>query len=366
VRTPRGEEGHFADDEAQVKSRTQPHSRNTSPSGNDSNNASNPGQGRRSVKHLTCFWWWEKGECRFSDEDCLYAHYDTGFYTLAPRQVIPGEPAKAGKSLERALNKLALTNRSSSSTASHGNAHKSGTSGAVVSRPETPTTSTASVVDRSRSTTPSPLEMGQSTTTQLKEDNEFLRTMVQQNQREKNALMDTIESLQRAQARSELEANVMAADFSNLRAEREALRATVRELQLQRVATGTNAAGTVPMPMSTMRSPSFPTNLTSPWGAIGNRRTSPPDGLNQQQQRSTAIGIDHVANGNYYHRRHAHAHAHPRAASSSSPSGLNPAATPYAQTTDAYLGADRASFTVDHGSEGEELQSVLRTLGPSF
>jgi hypothetical protein len=32
----------------------------------------------RSVKHLTCFWWKEKGSCKYSDEECLYAHHDTG------------------------------------------------------------------------------------------------------------------------------------------------------------------------------------------------------------------------------------------------------------------------------------------------
>lgn len=33
---------------------------------------------RRSVKHLTCFWWKEKGSCKYSEEECLYAHSDTG------------------------------------------------------------------------------------------------------------------------------------------------------------------------------------------------------------------------------------------------------------------------------------------------
>ena len=46
--------------------------------------------GKPSVKHLTCFWWKEKGDCRFKEEDCLYSHYDTGLYADAPRQVMPG------------------------------------------------------------------------------------------------------------------------------------------------------------------------------------------------------------------------------------------------------------------------------------
>jgi hypothetical protein len=56
--------------------------------------SSNPGtphpHGKPSVKHLTCFWWKEKGDCRFKEEDCLYAHRDTGLYADPPRQVIPG------------------------------------------------------------------------------------------------------------------------------------------------------------------------------------------------------------------------------------------------------------------------------------
>jgi hypothetical protein len=46
--------------------------------------------GKPSVKHLTCFWWKVKGDCRFSEEDCLYAHHDTGLLADAPRQVTPG------------------------------------------------------------------------------------------------------------------------------------------------------------------------------------------------------------------------------------------------------------------------------------
>ena len=43
-----------------------------------SSRSTSPGlpENRRSVKHLTCFWWKEKGTCRFSEEECLYAHHD--------------------------------------------------------------------------------------------------------------------------------------------------------------------------------------------------------------------------------------------------------------------------------------------------
>lgn len=58
---------------------------------------------RPSVKHLTCYWWKTKGVCRFSEEDCLYSHHDTGKIADAPRHLIPGEKAVAGRNLENRL-----------------------------------------------------------------------------------------------------------------------------------------------------------------------------------------------------------------------------------------------------------------------
>ncbi|KAK2770473.1 hypothetical protein FQN53_005532 [Emmonsiellopsis sp. PD_33] len=63
--------------------------------------------GKPSVKHLTCWWWNEKGQCRYSEKNCLYAHRETGKIADAPRQVRPGEPPVAGKSLEKALQEAA-------------------------------------------------------------------------------------------------------------------------------------------------------------------------------------------------------------------------------------------------------------------
>lgn len=40
-----------------------------------------------SVKHLTCYFWAKNGSCKFSDEDCLYAHRDTGKVAQGPLQV---------------------------------------------------------------------------------------------------------------------------------------------------------------------------------------------------------------------------------------------------------------------------------------
>lgn len=43
-----------------------------------------------SVKHLTCYFWAKNGVCKWSDEDCLYAHYNTGKTANGPLQVEPG------------------------------------------------------------------------------------------------------------------------------------------------------------------------------------------------------------------------------------------------------------------------------------
>ena len=51
-----------------LTSNSRPNSGATSPLPSPGENQS--GQDRRSVKHLTCFWWWEKGECKHSDEEC--------------------------------------------------------------------------------------------------------------------------------------------------------------------------------------------------------------------------------------------------------------------------------------------------------
>ena len=51
-----------------LSSRSQPNSRAASPE--PAPGANQHGQDPRSVKHLTCFWWWEKGHCKHSDENC--------------------------------------------------------------------------------------------------------------------------------------------------------------------------------------------------------------------------------------------------------------------------------------------------------
>ncbi|OQU97259.1 hypothetical protein CLAIMM_03215 [Cladophialophora immunda] len=250
-----------------MQSRTRPSSRASSslPSPGDSRDSHN----RRSVKHLTCFWWWEKGECKYSEEDCLYAHHDTGHYTAAPRQVVPGEPAKAGRSLERALNKLAITNRSTASVSSLAGANVNNTqcesigSGSnAVSRPVTP------LVNHSRASSPSPrmsTDLGYAS--HLQTDNEFLRSLVQQTQREKRALIDTIETLQSEKSQLNTQIENMGQERNALLTERDILHATIKKLQFP---TGANPYVQAHGHIGSMRSPSattFPSN--NPWGAIG-------------------------------------------------------------------------------------------------
>ncbi|KAL2043759.1 hypothetical protein N7G274_003278 [Stereocaulon virgatum] len=50
-----------------------------------------------SVKNLTCYFWLKHGKCKWTDEECLYAHYHTGKAASGPVQVEQGKPAVAGK-----------------------------------------------------------------------------------------------------------------------------------------------------------------------------------------------------------------------------------------------------------------------------
>ncbi|MCJ1450122.1 hypothetical protein MMC28_000451 [Mycoblastus sanguinarius] len=50
-----------------------------------------------SMKMLTCYFWAKQGWCKWSSEQCLYAHYDTGKVANGPLQVELGRPAVAGK-----------------------------------------------------------------------------------------------------------------------------------------------------------------------------------------------------------------------------------------------------------------------------
>ncbi|OAP65682.1 hypothetical protein AYL99_01654 [Fonsecaea erecta] len=213
--------------------------------------------------------------------DLVYAHHDTGHYTAAPRQVIPGEPAKAGRSLERALSKLAIANRSSASVSSLAGASGNNThcesiasDSNAVSRPVTP------LISHSRRSTPSPrMSMDIGHAAHLQTDNEFLRSLVQQTQREKRALMDTIETLQAERSQLNTQIENMSQERIALLTERDILHATIKKLQFP---SGANHYVQGHGHIAPMRSPSattFPSN--NPWGAIGSgcrgAGTSPND-----------------------------------------------------------------------------------------
>jgi hypothetical protein len=40
-------------------------------------------------KNTTCFWWWNTGRCKKSERECLYAHRDTGIYAKPPPGYVP-------------------------------------------------------------------------------------------------------------------------------------------------------------------------------------------------------------------------------------------------------------------------------------
>ena len=174
------------------------------PSYSHTSSTSRPGtpnpHGKPSVKHMTCFWWKDKGECRFSEEDCLYSHHDTGLYADPPRQVLPGgkststplrpqadhsiEPAVAGRSLDRALQKLhAERNQSSSSLRS---LHSSDAA-MEYSRPTTPNIDNDMARD---------LDLTRKAYATVQSDNNFLKGLLGQNSKEKALLISTIETLQ--------------------------------------------------------------------------------------------------------------------------------------------------------------------------
>ncbi len=69
IRVPQdSEDDNESSGQQSVRSSSRPDSRAGSPLPSPATNQLV--RDHRSVKHLTCFWWWEKGECKYSDEDC--------------------------------------------------------------------------------------------------------------------------------------------------------------------------------------------------------------------------------------------------------------------------------------------------------
>lgn len=198
-----------------------------------------------SVRHMTCFWWKEKGHCSKSSDDCAYAHYDTGLYTRAPQHLFPGEKALAGRKLERAQRNLAVQ-------------YVHGSSGSLVSlagsrhgsRPVTPNFDTSAsremnefqmsngpsraahrqflyASEAERVPTPSPTEVEFH---RLGHDNELLKNLVEQNSKEKAILIGTIESLQANSKSLNAELEGLRLAQEQLLAEREGLHTRLAEL----------------------------------------------------------------------------------------------------------------------------------------
>lgn len=205
----------------------------------------------------------------------------------------------------------------------------------TASRPDTP------FVDRgrrpNRSRTPSPLEIGRAT--QLKADNDFLRSLVEQTQREKQALIDALEALQidKTVMRSQFEA--MSMEYGHLLTEREALQATVKKLQLSATKMPARSPSLVPSP--------------SPWGAIGSRRTSPAEAT---QPRAISRGGGATGSTST-------AQSIPVPAFNASLAFDFAAAAPYCHPDTSF---DDDLSPLGSMNEGDKLKSVLRSLGPSF
>ncbi|RMZ75813.1 hypothetical protein DV737_g5110, partial [Chaetothyriales sp. CBS 132003] len=171
-----------------------------------------------------------------------------GRYTDAPRQIVPGEPAKAGRNLNRSLRSVAMSTsqqqRSSSSLSS--------LAGHVSARDDAP-----SVLEMHRLPTPSPRRVEAAPS--LQADAAFLRSLVEQASREKAVLASAMERLssENDQLKHEVEVNKnlvcqLQGETKQLTSERDVLRRVVSQF---------------PQAGQVMR-----VNTTNPFGAIGSSR----------------------------------------------------------------------------------------------
>lgn len=315
----------------------------------------------------------------------VYAHEDTGHYTAAPRQVVPGEPAKAGKSLERALTKMAITNRSSASLASLGATsatvnHNTATApvdrdsltmGTIAaSRPDTPFHA------RSHPTTPSPrasVDLG--LIAHLRNDNDFLRALVEQIQQEKHQYMDTIESLHNELAKLSNHVNAARDENLALQQERAALQAAVRRMQYPNGVNSYQQGQAIAAPVRSPNTTNYPSQ--NPWGVIGSgSRTNgvvrPHTPVNRlantaasQPRNFTFAGLS-IAESNGSSSTAVSGNVN-----SSTYSASNHNATSYGsalrlddeQENDSSHGGVQLEA---NGADGQRIQDVLRHLGPSF
>ena len=163
-----------------------------------------------------------------------YAHFDTGRYSDAPRQVVPGEPAKAGRNLDRSLKNLSLTARNSSSSLNSITALRPMTPGF-----ELPNTSHSNH---------SSFDFTAGANSQAISENAFLRGLISQSNPEKAFMISTVEALQQEKATLRSTINAQVSENDKLVKERDALRAALSLQQQQQ---------------------QQQRNLSHPYGAIG-------------------------------------------------------------------------------------------------
>jgi hypothetical protein len=245
-------------------------------------------------------------------------------------------------------------------------------SGAVVSRPDTP------LFARSGPVTPSPrgsFDFGASL--QLRADNDLLKGIIQQDLREKKALMDTIDNLQRERAQLREQHETMKAERAALLEEREALQNTIKRLQFPN---GVNpyAQHGLGVAMRSPSGPNFPSN--NPWGAIGSGTRSRPDTPVETPAESPALpprSFSYATPGSLGLAGNFHGLNASAAVTSSGPSSsLNATAPVYGSamrlsrtghgTAGSSGGKNNTGGDGAEGERAERVQNVLRGLGPSF
>lgn len=250
--------------------------------------------GTMNLKQLTCHWWFQTGSCRFSSKDCLYAHHDTGKHAEAPRQVIPDQPAVAGRNADRKLREVEthltslrlddarkMHSRSTSSLAEIANHPMSAPPGGAfnISRPSTP----GGLMLRSPGPSMqaqgvfpiipnSPLHLATTNAAHLEGELRFFRTLVEQAGKEKEVMVSTIESLQAENQTLKAESESTKADNKRLTEERDALRGALGLLQQQNHGSASNPMSRSSTPISTLRRTTPGSSSFADFGAIGPKR----------------------------------------------------------------------------------------------
>jgi len=226
--------------------------------------AGSKGAGSGSVRHLTCFWWKEKGHCRYGDEQCLYAHYDTGKYADPPRQLIPGQPAMAGRNLDRQLNSLKrLTGSSHRSSPSLTSLGRSG------SRPSTPN---RQAFDSSiRALTPSPQPQQERSPL----DHTLLRNLLNQSIEEKAVMITAIQRLEAENIELKARTEALEQDHGQLTEQCEAYANTILQMRYENGQQNNRFGAIGSQRNGSTNTPQEQRNTS--YSDYGNRRYSPPE-----------------------------------------------------------------------------------------